>query len=275
MPDPESPAPLWDTHCHLVAEEFSADLEGVLRRARLNGVTGFIVPGIDLESSRAAVRLAEGQPDVMAAVGVHPHSAEQWSRSARDELADLARSMRVVAIGEIGLDYFRFRAPPEVQEAAFREQLHLAAELGLPVIIHHRDSLPSVLEALGAWSGGPPSGRRGVLHAFSGDGAAAQRAIGAGFFLGVAGPITFPKADERRAVTSGLPLERLLLETDAPYLAPQDHRGQRNEPAYLPAIAEELARVLDKPPARVRDETTRNAQTLFAVRNGTHHRDLL
>ena len=266
--------PLFDTHCHLVAEEFEADREDVLRRARENGLEAFVVPGVDLESSRAAVRLAEEHPDVLAAVGVHPHSAGEWSPSVRAELQELARSERVVAIGEIGLDYFRLRAPAEEQEAAFRNQLDLAAELGLPVIIHHRQSLPRVLELVEQWSA-KADGRRGVLHAYSGDAASASQAIAAGFYLGVGGPITFPNARDRRAITADLPLDHLLLETDCPYLAPQSHRGRRNEPSYLPEIADELARVLGTTPDQVRAETTKNARALFSGRHGTHHRDLL
>lgn len=267
-------SPLIDTHCHLVAQEFEADRDEVLQRARATGVEAFVVPGVDLESSRAAARLAEKQPDVLAAVGVHPHAAGEWSMSVRAELQELARSARVVAIGEIGLDYFRFRAPTEEQEAAFRDQLDLAAELGLPVIIHHRQSLPRVLELVEQWSG-QADGGRGVLHAYSGDAASARQAIAAGFYLGVAGPITFPNAKDRRAITAQLPLDRLLLETDCPYLAPQSHRGQRNEPSYLPEIADELARALETTPVEVRAQTTRNARTLFSGRHGTHHRDLL
>lgn len=270
-------SPLIDTHCHLVAQEFEADRDDVLRRARANGVGAFVVPGVDIETSRSAVRLAEEHTDVLAAVGVHPHAAAEFSPSARAELRELARSERVVAIGEIGLDYFRFRAPVQVQEAAFREQLDLAAELGLPVIIHHRQSLPRVFELVGQWSAqaGEADGRRGVLHAYSGDAASAKQAIAAGFYLGVAGPITFPNAKDRRAVTAQLPLDRLVLETDAPYLAPQPHRGRRNEPSYLPEIAGELARVLETTSDQVRAQTTRNARTLFSGRHGTHHRDLL
>lgn len=266
--------PLIDTHCHLVAQEFDADRDEVLERARGEGVESFVVPGVDLHSSRSAVQLAEEHPDVLAAVGIHPHSASDWSSSARTEIRELARSARVVAIGEIGLDYFRLRAPAEEQEAAFRDQLDLAAELGLPVIIHHRQSLPRVLELVEQWSA-KADGRRGVLHAYSGDSASASRVIAAGFYLGVAGPITFPNAKDRRTVTANLPLDRLLLETDAPYLAPQPHRGRRNEPSYLPEIADELARVLETTPDQVRAETTVNARTLFSGRHGTHHRDLL
>ncbi|MEX0788513.1 MAG: TatD family hydrolase [Anaerolineales bacterium] len=267
-----------DTHCHLTAAEFDGDRDEVLSRARLHGVTGFIVPGVDPMSSRAAVRMAEGQDGIRAAVGIHPHRASQWSPSTENEIRALARSEQVVAVGEIGLDYFRLLAPAEDQERAFRDQLDLATECGLPVILHHRDSLPKMLEILTEWASGledDRADRRGVLHAYSGDETSARLAIEQGFYIGAAGPITFRNAADRRALFSRLPMDRLLLETDSPYLTPHPLRGKRNEPSYLPAIGEELARVRQVDAARVRTETTHNARTLFAGRHGTYHRDVL
>lgn len=267
-----------DTHCHLTAAEFDGDRAEVLNRARHQGVTGFIVPGVDSESSRAAVRLAEGQDGIRAAVGIHPHHASQWSESTENEIRNLARSEQVVAVGEIGLDYFRLLAPAEDQERAFRGQLDLATECGLPVILHHRDSLPKMLEILAEWAsdlGDDRADRRGVLHAYSGDETSARRAIEQGFYIGAAGPITFRNAADRRALFSRLPLNRLLLETDSPYLAPHPLRGKRNEPSFLPAIGEELARIRQTDTARVRTETTQNARALFPGRHGTYHRNIL
>jgi TatD DNase family protein len=267
-----------DTHCHLTAAEFDGDRAEVLSRARGRGVSAFIVPGVDAESSRAAVRLAEDEDGIRAAVGVHPHHASQWSESTENEIRNLARSEQVVAVGEIGLDYFRLLAPAEDQERAFRGQLDLATECGLPVILHHRDSLPKMLEILIEWASDlrdDRAGRRGVLHAYSGDEASALRAIEHGFYIGAAGPITFRNAADRRALFARLPMDRLLLETDSPYLAPHPLRGKRNEPALLPTIGEELARIRQTDTAIIRAETTQNARTLFTRSHGTDHRNIL
>lgn len=268
---------LTDTHCHLFLPQFSSDLDQTLARANLAGVENLLVPGVDLESSRQAVRLAESRPGLYAAVGFHPHAARAWSPEAKSALQELARSPTVKAIGEIGLDYDREFSPRAAQREAFAAQLALAAELGLPVIVHNRKAIEDLLIVLIEWSGGldlPLRGRAGVLHAYSGELDHALTAIGSGFYIGVAGPLTYPSSGVLRQVVQRLPHERLLLETDSPYLPPQLHRGQRNEPANLPQIASALSDLLETGIDRVAAQTSQNAAGLFKLNHGSHHTHL-
>ncbi len=234
---------LTDTHCHLNLPEYSGDLEAVLARARAAGVSHIVVPGVDLETSRIAVELASKNGDVHAAVGIHPHYASGWDPQDIRELRDLAQSAQVLAIGEIGLDFYRDHAPRQEQREVFQAQLELALELCLPVIVHQRESMAEILDTLLQYDGETPpdlQGRRGVLHAFSGDAEFASIAVEKGFYLGVAGPITYRKADALRATIGDTPLERLLTETDSPYLSPEPVRGRRNEPANVRHIVDQL-----------------------------------
>ena len=269
---------LVDSHCHLNLPEVETDLPAVLERAAEAGVRAIVVPGIDLASSRRAVDLAERWPSVYAAVGVHPHHAGSWSTQARAELRALARAPRVVAIGETGLDFYRNLATREAQTEAFRAQLDLAAEHELPVIIHSRSATGEAFTELEAWRqraerrNGRPVG---VLHAFSGDPEHARRAVALGFLMGVAGPVTYPKADDLRRTLSGVPTEWLMVETDAPYLAPVPHRGRRNEPAHVALVAGGLAAVLGLQTSAVASMTSNNAARLFGwIDDHTNH-DLL
>jgi TatD DNase family protein len=265
--------PLADTHCHLCLDEFAGDLDQVLARARQAGVARILVPGVDLATSERAVQLAEAHPELFAAVGVHPHYASSYGPQTRLGLRRLAASARVVAIGEIGLDYYRDRSPRDVQRRAFADQLELAAELGLPTVIHNRDASEDLFEDALPWAAARDN--PGVLHAFSSDETTAAAAARAGFFLGVAGPITFPKAQGLRHVTGGLPAERVVLETDAPYLSPHPRRGERNEPARVALIAEALAAIWQRPPDDTRRITWDNAAALFHWNHGTDHDHLL
>lgn len=269
---------LVDSHCHLTLDAFEEDLPSVLSRARETSVARILIPGIDLPSSQRAVALAEETPGLFAAVGVHPHNASSWRADIAEKLRALATSPAVVAIGEIGLDFYRDHSSPEEQQRAFAAQLELACDLELPVIVHLRQSAEEVLEAVGPWSHRLPSAlneRAGVLHAFSGDEGQGLRAVDAGFFLGVAGPITYQGADRRRATTQQLPPERLLVETDAPYMSPHPHRGERNEPAYVRLVAAGLARTTGASLNQIATQTTHNAATLFDWNHGTSNRNLL
>jgi TatD DNase family protein len=248
-----------DTHCHLNLAHFDADVGEVVARALAAGVTQLIVPGADVPSSRRAVELAEQYPAVWAAVGVHPNDAPGFGAGDLAELRRLAAHPRVVAIGEIGLDLYWKTVPLEQQQAVFVAQLQLAAELGKPVIVHDREAHAAVLEALQTHR--PPAG--GVLHAFSGDGAMAEAAVAEGFYLGVDGPLTYKNSHALRAIFAAAPLERILLETDAPYLTPQPHRGRRNEPAYVRYVAERLAEIRHLELEAVAQVTTANAARLF------------
>ncbi len=271
--------PLVDSHCHLDFDSFDEDRDQVLERAWGAGVVRIVNPSIDLASSRRILNLAEREPRIFAALGVHPNDAETWGEGTLDELRELARHPQVAAIGEIGLDYYWDRAPRELQQRIFRQQLELAAELALPVILHTRsksaEDRQAVLDMLAillewqaglASAGSPLAESPGVLHSYSDRLDTALQAAQANFYIGITGPITFKKAEALRDVAGGLPLERLLLETDAPFLTPHPHRGERNEPAYVRFVAEKIAEVRGLPAADVAAATTANASRLFRWR---------
>ncbi|WP_025321290.1 TatD family hydrolase [Deferrisoma camini] len=252
-----------DTHAHLTLEGLREDVEGVLSRARRAGVGAVITVGIDPEDSREAVAVAEARSGVWATVGVHPHEAARVTDAHLDDLADLARSSdRVVAWGEIGLDYFRDRSPREAQQQRFRDQLRRARELGLPVVIHDREAHEDTLRILKDEAG---EGLRGVFHCFSGDLALAREVLTLGFYLSVPGTVTYPRNDRLREVVAHVPLERVLLETDCPFLAPQPKRGRTNEPAYVVHTAAEVARVRGLEVEDVARITTRACRDLFGI----------
>jgi len=255
---------LIDTHCHLDDPAFDPDREEVLARARMAGVEILILPGVEPEGIPRALALAERHPGLYVAVGIHPHVASQFSSQLLAQLRSWARHPRVVAIGEIGLDFYRDRSPREAQREAFRAQLELAGELGLPVIIHQREAREAVMEELERWLAARP-GARGVLHAFSGDPTMAWIAVEWGFLLGIGGPLTYPRAESLREAVRAVGLDGLVLETDAPYLPPQPHRGRRNEPAYLRNVAEALAQLLGLPMEQIARQTTANACRLFRL----------
>lgn len=260
------PSGLTDTHCHLNSTDYDVDLEQVLARAREAGLSQILVPGFDLESSRKALKLAAAQPEIFAAIGIHPHHADRWGDHSEHDLRVLVESEKVVAIGEIGLDFYRDNAPRIDQRRAFRAQIELAMELGLPVIIHQRESMDEILDTLLQNESQTPvelKGRRGVMHAFSGDANSASIALAQGFYLGVAGPITFRKADTLRAVIAGVPEEKVLIETDSPYMTPEPNRGRRNEPAYVRHIANRLAVLFDMEPDELIRTTSNNANSIF------------
>ena len=248
-----------DTHCHLNLEHFAADAGEVIARALEAGVTQMIVPGTDVATSRRAVALAEQYPGVWAAVGVHPSEAAGFSAEALAEVRRLVAHPRVVAIGEIGLDLYWKTVPLEQQQAAFVAQVQLAAESGKPVIVHDREAHAEVLEVLRNHR--PPAG--GVLHAFSGDEAMAAAAVAEGWYLGVDGPLTYKNSRALQAIFAAAPLERILLETDAPYLTPHPHRGRRNEPAYVRYVGEKLAEIRQVKAEEAARATTENAAHLF------------
>jgi TatD DNase family protein len=258
---------LIDSHCHLDFPQFDADRDEVLTRSAAAGVTALINPGADLESSRRAVALAERHAAIYATVGIHPHDATTLDGSALAELRQLAAHPKVVAIGEIGLDYYRDLSPRDRQRAAFEAQLDLAAELNLPVIVHQREAAADVLAALRAWAAGGHPGC--VLHAFAGEGAVADEAVAQGFYLGIGGPLTYRNARRLPEIVPHLPLERLLLETDAPYLPPHPYRGQRNEPAYLALVAHRLAELRALPLETVASQVTENTRQAFRLKPGT------
>jgi TatD DNase family protein len=264
---------LIDSHCHLDLEQFDPDRPDVLQRARAAGVDTIVIPGIDLAQNRAALALAEREQGLYVAVGVHPNSASAFDEQTLAELRRLAALRKVVAFGEIGLDYYWDKVAPEQQRRAFVQQLDLAAELGLPVIIHSRDANADVADVLRAWVSGDCFhssllAKRpfvGVLHAFSGDLALAEEAYEWGFVLSLGGPVTFRNARDLHALAPKLRLDRLMLETDAPYLTPHPWRGQRNEPAYVAVVVEQLAHLYGVTPVEVAQATTAVAQRFFQL----------
>jgi TatD DNase family protein len=262
-------ASLADSHCHLDFNLFDPDRDAVLERALSSGVERMLNPGVDLASSRSAIELAGRYEPVYVAVGVHPNDALTWDDQTLAELRRLAQHPKVSAIGEIGLDYYRKNTPPDWQRRVFRMQLELAGELGLPVVIHSRESISELLPLLSGWvaelarAGSPLAAHPGVLHSFSADLDSAREAISLGFFIGFTGPVTFPKAHELRQVVTGLPLESILIETDAPFLAPQEHRGERNEPSYVRFVADKIAQLHGRQADEVCAATYENARLLF------------
>jgi len=255
---------LIDTHCHLDMPQFDADRTAVIEQAAAAGVSQIVVPAIDLDNMTAVTDLAQTHAGVFAAVGIHPNSCADWTDDWLTAVRAAAARPKVVAIGEIGLDYYWDDAPHAVQHEALARQLDLAAELNLPVIIHNRDANADVIRLLAA---SPLAGRAnpGVLHSFSGDWAMAQAALDMGFYLGFTGPVTFKKADDLREIARKTPLDRILIETDAPYLTPQPFRGKRNQPAYVAYVAERLAAEKGVETAVFAQHTTANARRLFRL----------
>lgn len=248
-----------DTHAHLEMDAFDADREEVLARAAAAGLTAIVTVGTTLPDCEKAVALARSHGQVFASVGIHPHEARDAGAAAYEALRRLAAEPKVVALGEIGLDFFYDHSPREQQLKSFAEQLDLAAELDLPVIIHDRDAHGETLGLLRERRGR----LRGVLHCFSGDAAMAQECVELGYYISVAGPVTYPKADQLRSAAREVPLERLLVETDCPYLAPQSRRGKRNEPAYVIETARRLAELRGVPLPEMERITADNARRLF------------
>ncbi len=253
-----------DTHAHLQHPAFAADREAVLTAARAAGVALVVDVADDLPSAREAMAFALKVSGVRVAVGIHPHKAQTWNEAAAAELAALCRHPLVAAVGEIGLDYHYEYSPRRQQAAAFREQLVLAAAADLPVIVHVREAEEDALAILRE---APPV--RGVWHCFWSTAARARSALELGLYIGVGGSLTFRNAAELRQVIAQLPLERLLLETDAPYLAPAPHRGRRNEPAFVRHVAEALAQTHGGDLEQVARITTQNALALFATKAET------
>ena len=259
-----------DTHCHLDFSSYDADRDAVIQRAWDAGLVWILNPGIDLQTNQAAINLTRRYPGkINAAVGIHPNFGQPWTQEVVDDLTEQASQPGVVAIGEIGLDYYRQHTPSEQQVTMFQAQLSLAAELNLPVIIHNRESTRDLMNILTRWhqelvkNSHPLAKHPGVLHSFSADLETAAAAIEMNFFIGISGPVTFTNAPDRKAITRSLPIDHLLLETDAPYLTPHPHRGIRNEPAYIPLIAEEIARLHNISLEKVAEVTFQNAQKLF------------
>ena len=261
-------AGLIDSHAHLHDRAFGTDRAAVLARARAAGLSAIVTVGTDRPESEAAVALARAEPDVFAAVGFHPHDAKDWTAAERSHIAALAGEEAVVAIGEIGLDFYRNLSPRADQERAFRDQLSLADELGLPVVIHSREAHAETFAILEEWaSGRARAGDRplGVIHCFSGDAALAQRYVALGFAISFAGPVTYPQNTLLRQAVVAAPRGWIMVETDSPYLSPQGRRGRRNEPALVVGTAAFIAGLRHESPSAFAAETSAAARRVFGL----------
>lgn len=253
---------LVDTHAHIASPPFQGDLDEVLQRAADAGVGAVVCVGDQIESSRDAIALADREPSVWATAGVHPHYAHEAPKELERLLKELLAHPRVVAVGEVGLDYHYDFSPREVQQEVYRRQIRVAVECRLPLVIHSREAEEDVIRILREENAHRVGG---VLHCFWGDRESAEKALDMGFYLGVGGPVTFKSAEALRQVLAGVPVERLLIETDSPYLAPVPYRGKRNEPAYVVESARALAQLKGLSFEELADLTTQNARRLFRL----------
>jgi TatD DNase family protein len=255
-----------DTHCHLNYGSLQDEVDLVLQRAFNNRVTRIMVPGTDLVTSRQAIQLAEKFPQVFAAVGIHPNDGLKWTDDSAKELNEMLQHPRVLAVGEIGLDYYRLYAPQAIQVDILRQQLALAAHHNKPVIIHCRLAMEDLWPIMKKWQESLTTSLKnhpGVFHSFDSDLIIASEIIDHSFFIGVSGPVTYKNATDRHKTISSLPLEKLVLETDAPFLSPHPLRGRINEPANIPIIAEKVAQLLNCSVEKVAQITSGNAQKIF------------
>lgn len=251
---------LVDSHAHLDGSQYTDDRDATIQRAHDSGISHILTIGCDLESSAASVALATKHEKIYAAVGVHPHDASEISAESLQQLEKLLARPKVVALGEIGLDFYRDRSPRDVQRNAFRQQIRLARKVGKPIIVHDRDAHDEVLQILEEENAAEVGG---VLHCFSGDTAMAKKCLEIGFYLSFPGTITYPKNDAAREVVKAISIDRMLIETDCPYLSPQKFRGKRNEPAYVRYTAEKVAEIKGLSIADVARITSRNCFDLF------------
>lgn len=253
---------LIDSHAHLDMYKTGGERSGVIERAREAGLSGIVTVGIDLKSSTESVRIAEAHDDVFTIIGVHPHDAKKVNDTILDGIRALAKSEKVVGIGETGLDFYRNLSPKATQMKIFSDFLHLSGELNLPVVIHDRDAHDAVLDYLTAYR---DAYTPGIIHCFSGDWEYAKVCMDLGFYISIAGPVTFPKAKGLHEVVKKLPADRILLETDCPFLAPAPYRGKQNEPAYIVHTAQAVAELRGEDIEKVHESTTRNVQDILRL----------
>jgi TatD DNase family protein len=256
-------AELIDTHAHLDFPEFADCIPAALERAQQAGVTTIVTIGIDIDSSRKAAQIACAHAGIYAAAGIHPHSSFILHSEDLQELKKIAAAPRVVAIGEIGLDYFHDKQPHPVQKECMMSQIRLAVSAAKPIIFHIRDAWEDFFQIVSEFA---PIMRPSVMHCFSGDWAVARRCLDMGLYLSIPGVVTFPKAESLQEVVKRAPLDRLLVETDSPYLAPVPHRGRTNEPAFVFHTAAKIAQCRGEPLEKVAARTTQNARAVFGIR---------
>lgn len=252
---------LIDSHAHIQLNQFNKDRDAVIERAHEAGVTTILIIGFDLETSLGAVELADNHENLFATVGMHPHDAKKLTPDVLNTFRELLNHPKVIALGEIGLDYYRNLSPPDIQKDAFEKQLDLAEEMEMPIIIHNRDAYMDILPILESRQGQI----QGVLHCFTGDVELMVKSVEIGFHIGIGGIVTYPNAKEMQVVASKVPSDRLLIETDCPWLAPQFRRGKRNEPSYVRAVAEKIAELRNTSIETIGEITSNNFRSLFAT----------
>ena len=253
---------LFDTHCHIDEERFDEDRDQMLARMRENGVGSCVCVGSDMETSRRSVAFAEKTPGVYAAVGIHPHEAKYFKPEDVETLKGWFLRPKVKALGEIGLDYYYDHSPRDIQRDVCAAQLMLGYDADMPVIFHVRDAHGDMLDLMHAQGGKLP---KGILHCYSGSWECAREYLKMGFYLSIAGPVTFKKAPSQWEVAQNVPLDRLLIETDSPYLAPEPMRGRRNEPAFVRYVAEKIAALREISFAELAAATTQNAKDIYRI----------
>ncbi|CFX09540.1 Uncharacterised deoxyribonuclease TatD-type [Syntrophomonas zehnderi OL-4] len=255
---------LIDTHAHLQDDDLQNDLPQVLKRAAEAGVEKIICVGYDVKSSQEALNMARKYRQVYAAVGIHPHDAQHLDDKALKQLYTMAKDPRVVAIGEIGLDFYRDLSPRDIQRQAFVAQIKLAQELSKPIVIHDRDAHQEVMEIIKTEKAGR---NQGIMHCYSGSLPLAAELIKAGFYISFAGPITFKNARKAQETAAQIPMDKILIETDCPYLAPEPWRGQRNEPANVKYVAAKLAELRNKGADEIAYLTNLNAKKVYRIKD--------
>ncbi|MBL3645245.1 TatD family hydrolase [[Brevibacterium] frigoritolerans] len=253
---------LFDTHVHVNAEQFNEDLEDVIERAKEAGVDNMVVVGFDRPTIIRAMELIETYDFMYAAVGWHPVDAIDMTEDDLQWIEELSNHPKVVAIGEMGLDYHWDKSPKDVQMEVFRKQIRLAKKVGLPIIIHNREATADIVNILKEEEA---SRVGGIMHCFSGSAETALECINMNFYISLGGPVTFKNAKKPKEVAAAVPLERLLIETDCPYLAPHPYRGKRNEPSYVKLVAEQIAEIKQLTIEEVSQATTENAKKLFGI----------
>lgn len=253
---------LFDTHVHLNAEQFEEDLEEVIERAKLAGVSNVVVVGFDHPTILRAMELVEQYDFMYASVGWHPVDAIDMTEDDLNWIEDLSGHPKVVAIGEMGLDYHWDKSPKDIQKEVFRKQIRLAKKVQLPIIIHNREATADIVEILEEENAAEVGG---IMHCFSGSAETAKKCVDMNFYISLGGPVTFKNAKKPKEVAEEIPLDRLLIETDCPYLAPHPHRGKRNEPSYVKLVAEQIAEIKSISLEEVEEATTRNAKKLFGI----------
>ncbi|KML41499.1 MULTISPECIES: TatD family hydrolase [Bacillaceae] len=252
----------FDTHAHLNAEQYNEDLQEVIDRALSEGISNIVVVGFDRPTIEKAMELTEQYEFIYACVGWHPVDAIDMTEEDLLWIEELSSHPKVVALGEMGLDYYWDKSPKDIQKEVFRKQIRLAKKVKLPIVIHNRDATSDIVEILKEEGAGEVGG---IMHCFSGSPEIAQECVDMNFYISLGGPVTFKNAKKPKEVADVIPLEKLLIETDCPYLTPHPHRGKRNEPSYVKLVAEQIAEIKGLSTEEVAQATTENAKKLFGI----------